>query len=837
MSPPRPAWLFAFVAGAFSLLMCSAARDRAPAAVATTAPPTTSLVATELAPTAEASTASEAPRMPEAAIDAAVGDAMASQSIPGAVVVIGRRDEVLFRRAYGFREVMPDRVAMTLDTVFDLASLTKPIATATSVMALGERGALGLDDLLVKYVPECNRSGERAITLRHLLLHVSGLPADTPKDDFAHGRAEALRRICNVTLRGAPGTTSMYSDLGFILLEEVVRRVTSRELPAFADEAVFRPLGMRDTGFMPSDALKQRAAWTEFVDGVWRVGVVHDPRAYLLGGVAGHAGLFSTGDDLALYARAVLGGGEVDGRRMLSAPTVASMIAPYDVPGGIRALGWNVTSQWRGEGLSPTAIGHFGFTGTALWIDPDEDLFVVVLTNRVHPDGKGDSKPLVVRINTLAAQALGAHAGRVECPDPTVAPNEVRTGIDVLRDEGFERLRGKRVGLITNASGLARDGTPTVDLLMSAPGVTLVALFTPEHGLDAAGNGKIADGRDARTGLPVYSLYGDAFAPSADSLAGIDALVFDIQDVGTRFFTYGSTMRRAMIAARDHRIRFMVLDRPNPIDGIDVAGPVFVPAGGSFVNYHSLPIRHGMTMGELATLLNADDHLGVALSIVTMRGWRREAYGDETGLPWVNPSPNVRSVAEALLYPATGLLEATNVTVGRGTDAPFERVGAPWIDGVSLAAALTADALPGVAFTPEVFTPATDRYAGQSCGGIHVTVGERARFEPVRTGLAIARALRRLYPQAWEFPKVDRLLVHPDAMKAIDGGLPLDAVVDTYRPELAAFITKREKYLLYGTGACPAPLTERQSVPSSAKSESAITVAPYSRAVVKTPPP
>ena len=737
--------------------------------------------------------------LPEAAIDAAVDEAIDGHSVPGAVVIIGRHDRVVFRRAYGFREVEPDRVPMTIDTVFDLASLTKPIATATSIMALVERGTVGLDEPLARYVPECNREDKRAITLRHLLLHVSGLPADTPKDDFAHGRSEAIHRICNVSLRAAPGVVSIYSDLGFLLLEEVVRRVASRELSAFADETIFRPLGMRETGFSPSDALRQRAAWTELVDGAWRVGVVHDPRAYLLGGVAGHAGLFSTGDDLAVFARAILAGGEVDGKRILSRATVASMIAPHDVPGGVRALGWGAQSQWRGEGLSPTAVGHFGFTGTALWLDPDKDLFAVVLTNRVHPDGQGDAKPLVARINTLAASAIGPPVGRVACREASAG---VRAGIDVLRDEGFERLRGKRVGLITNRSGLAGDGASTIDLLMAAPGVKLAALFAPEHGLSTDGNGSIADTHDARTGLPVYSLYGDGFAPTAASLAGIDTLVFDVQDVGTRFFTYAATMRRAMAAARDHDVRFMVLDRPNPINGIDVAGPVLVPPSGSFVNYHSLPIRHGMTLGELAVLLNADDHLGVALSVVTMRGWRRSAYGDETGLRWVNPSPNLRNVDEALLYPGVGLLESTNLSVGRGTDAPFERVGAPWIDGNALAAAVTADGLTGVAFAPEVFTPAEDRYAGQRCNGIHVTVTDRSLFEPVLAGLAIARELRRLYRREWEFAKLGRLLVHPEAASAIDAGLPLASIVDTYRAELAAFMNKREKYLLYGTEEC-----------------------------------
>jgi uncharacterized protein YbbC (DUF1343 family) len=745
--------------------------------------------------------------LPEAAIDAAVEGAIAAQSVPGAVVLIGRHDRVVFRHAYGFRQVEPDRVPMTVDTLFDLASLTKPVATATAIMALVERGSVALDDALARYVPECNGEDKRTITLRHLLLHVSGLPADLPKGDFAQGRPEAIHRICSTSLRAAPGATSIYSDLGFVMLEEVVRRVTSRELSAFAEDTIFAPLGMRDTGFLPPDRLRQRAAWTEFVDGAWRAGVVHDPRAYLLGGVAGHAGLFSTGDDLAVYARAILGGGEVDGRRVLSRRTVASMIAPHDVPGGIRALGWAVQSEWRGEGLSPTAIGHFGFTGTALWIDPGKDLFTVVLTNRVHPDGHGDAKPLVARINTLAAQAMGPPAGRVDCRE---ASGGVRTGIDVLRDEGFERLRGRRVGLVTNASGLARDGTSTLDLLMGAPGVRVTALFTPEHGLDASQAGSVANTRDARTGLPVYSLYGDRLEPTDDSLADVDTLVFDVQDVGTRFFTYGSTMRHAMVAARDHEIPFMVLDRPNPIDGIDVSGPVLVPRTGSFVNYHSLPIRHGMTVGELAILLDADDHLGVALSVVTMRGWRRGAYGDETGLPWANPSPNLRSVDEALLYPAVGLLESTNLSVGRGTDAPFERLGAPWIDGEALSTALSAEALPGAVFAPESFTPQADRYAAERCHGVHVTVRDRAQFEPVQTGLAIARALRRLYRREWDFAKLDRLLVHPEAMNAIDAGLPLGSIVETYRAELVRFMAKRDKYLLYGTRECdPSPRAGR----------------------------
>jgi uncharacterized protein YbbC (DUF1343 family)/CubicO group peptidase (beta-lactamase class C family) len=731
-------------------------------------------------------------------IDAAVADAIAAHKLPGAVVVVGRHDRVLFRKAYGFRQLQPAPLPMTEDTVFDLASLTKPIATATSIMVLVEKGRVSLDDPLPKYVPECATKGKAGITLRHLLLHTSGLPADTPVGDFGHGRGEVIARICNVSARGAPGEKTNYSDIGYVLLEEVVRRVTGEELPAFADASVFTPLGMRETSFTPSDALKARAATTEQIDGEWRVGVVHDPRSFLLGGVAGHAGLFSTADDLAVYARAVLGWGEVDGKRALSAATVADMIAPVDVPGGVRTLGWVVDSRWKGEGMSPRAFGHFGWTGTAIWLDPEKDLFTVVLTNRVHPDGQGDSKPLVARVNAIAAETIGPRVGRVAVCEPLLP---VRTGIDVLREEGFERLRGARVGLITNATGRARDGVSTIDLLLAAPRVKLVALFTPEHGLAADQTTLISSGRDERTGLPVYSLYGEIFAPTAATLAGVDTLVFDIQDVGTRFYTYASTMRKAMIAGREHGVRFLVLDRPNPIDGVDVAGPILPASSRSFVNHHALPVRHGMTIGELAYLFNADDHLGVDLSVVPMRGWGRAAYWEDTGLPWVNPSPNLRSTTEALLYPGVGLLEASNLSVGRGTEAPFEQLGAPWIDADALATALTGEGLGGVSFAPIAFTPTEDRYAGKACHGVRVVIRDRAQFEPVQLALAIARVLRRMYPD-WQFVKLGPMLAAPEAMAAIDAGKPLVAIEDTFKAELAAFRSKRDKYLLYDSAVC-----------------------------------
>ncbi|WP_394847781.1 DUF1343 domain-containing protein [Pendulispora brunnea] len=733
------------------------------------------------------------------AIDHAVDLALMEGRFPGCVVVVGRRDKVLFRHAYGFRAYAPEPEEMTLDTVFDLASLTKPMATASSIMVLVDRGLVALDEPAARYVPEFGRAGKGAITVRQLLTHVSGLPVETPLRDFELGRAVAMERIYDLVPRVPPGQAFVYSDVGFLVLEEIVKRVSGQELSTFAASNVFRPLGMTQTDFQPAPALRPRAVVTEQRNGEWMRGEVHDPRAYLLGGVAGHAGLFSTAEDLTRYAQAMLGEGELDGRRIWSPRTAQQFMAPHDVPGGIRALGWDVKSSYsgsRGEGWSPRSIGHGGYTGTVLWIDPEQDLFVIVLSNRVHPEGKGNINLLAGRIGTLAARALSPGEGE---PVPN-ARGIVSTGIDVLRAEQFRRLRGAKIGLVTNAAGKARDGRSTVEVLAAAPDVKLVALFTPEHGLGSDREGKIGDGRDPKSGLPVYSLYGrgeNGFEPSAESLATIDTFVVDLQDAGVRFYTYASTLRHLMQAAAKHHVRVVVLDRPNPIDGVDVAGPVLVPVAKSFVNESALPVRHGMTMGELALLFNAEDHAGTPLEVVPMRGWRRGDYFDKTGLAWTPPSPNLRSVTETVLYPAVGLLEGTNLSVGRGTEMPFEVIGAPWIDGNALANALRAANVPGVTFAPVSFTPRQAVYTGQRCGGVRLTVRQRASFEPVHAGLAIAAALRALYPKEWHFGDLDKLVADRRVLEALDARRPLGEVEAIWAGELEAFKAKRAKYLLY----------------------------------------
>ncbi len=765
-----------------SLVFCHAARQDHPAVTppspVASAVPKEMLVPSDAGALRPAAIDEEASRW--APIDAAVQAAIEAGKLPGCVVVVGRHDEVLLERAYGSRALLPERTPMTSETVFDLASLTKPIATATSVMILVDRGKIDLDARASAYVPELAKLPP--FTVRQLLLHTSGLPAATPLSYWSTERAEVLRHIAALTLKALPGEKFNYSDVGFFVLQEIIQRVSGRELSAFAAEEVFAPLGMKETGFLPPPELRTRAAPTEERDGGFMIGEVHDPRAFALGGVAGHAGVFSTARDLSRYARAMLGKAQLDERRLFGAKTFEQFVARHTTSKGGRALGWDIDSTFathRSPLFSPRAFGHGGYTGTAMWIDPERDLFVVFLSNRVHPDGKGAVNPLVAEITTLAVDAA-----------------EVKTGIDVLRAESFERLRGARIGLVTNGSAKAKDGTTTIDVLRAAPGLTLGAIFTPEHGLGGDKEGNIADSSYA--GLPVYSLYGERFTPTADTIAGIDTIVFDLQDVGMRFYTYASTMKRAMKIAAERHLRFVVLDRPNPIGGVEVQGPVLSESDAKgFVNHHALPLRHGMTMGELARLFAEDDHLDVRLEIVKARGWRRKDAFDRTGLAWSAPSPNLRSIRAVELYPAIGLLESTNVSVGRGTDMPFEIVAAPWMDGAAVAKKLNEAAIGGVVFEPTVVTPKSSIHAKNLCRGIHIRVNDATHFEPVRTAIAIALALRELHPTDWDFEAMDKMLRHGPAMNAIRLGKGLADIESTWAFDLGSFKERRERFLLY----------------------------------------
>jgi len=354
------------------------------------------------------------------------------------------------------------------------------------------------------------------------------------------------------------------------------------------------------------------------------------------------------------------------------------------------------------------------------------------------------------------------------------------------------------VGLITNHTGVDRQGVRTADILHRQPEVNLVVLFSPEHGiagkLDVPG---IADSSDSATRLKINSLYGKTRTPTKESLKGLDTLVFDIQDIGTRFYTYLSTMGNAMRAAAENNLRFVVLDRPNPINGIDVAGPVLDKGSESFVGFHQLPVRHGMTAGELARMFNAELKLNLDLHVVRLQGWKRSDFYDATGLRWINPSPNMRNLNAALLYPGIGLLETTNVSVGRGTDTPFEVAGAPWVDGVALAEKLNNSRLRGIRFVPIRFVPKTSQFQGKQCGGVQLIITNRSKLQPVRIGIEFARQLRTLYPQKWETSNYNRLLSNRKTRDAVLHGKEVDEIEIVYRPELNAFIKRRSTFLIY----------------------------------------
>jgi uncharacterized protein YbbC (DUF1343 family) len=398
-----------------------------------------------------------------------------------------------------------------------------------------------------------------------------------------------------------------------------------------------------------------------------------------------------------------------------------------------------------------------------------------------------------MRLTALAVLAL------TTLPAPAADPPRpaAKTGIDVLAAEGFARLKGRRVGLITNHTGQAADGTPTIDLLFKADGVKLVALFSPEHGIRGELDEKVGDTVDAKTGLPVYSLYGDRRKPTAETLKGIDTLVYDIQDIGCRFYTYISTLGLVLEAAKEHGLRVVVLDRPNPIGGVAVEGPIRDAGRGSFVAYHELPLRHGLTVGELAKLFNADLKLKVDLDVVQVTGWRRGDHFDRTGLTWRNPSPNMRHLTAALLYPGIGLLETTNVSVGRGTERPFEWIGAPWIDGQQLAAELTRRDLPGVRFVPVNRSPISSTHKGMACGGVDIIAIEWSKVSPVRLGLEIAATLRALYPEKWQTKNFDRLLVHKTTYDGVVSGKSVADLERAWQPDLDAFRKRRAAVLLY----------------------------------------
>ncbi len=774
-------------------------------------------------PSLPAQTMPAAPTRGFASIDALMQDAVAKGTVPGAVVLIGHNGHVVYRKAFGSRSVEPTHEPMTVDTIFDLASLTKCVATTSAVMELVQQGRIRLNATVASYIPEFAQNGKEEITVRELMTHYSGLAPDLDLKAPWEGRATAYQMVMQSKPANPPGTRFVYSDINFETLGFLVEKLSGLTLDEYTARYVFAPLGMKETRFLPPSSWIPRIAPTQYDEHNQMLrGVVHDPTARRMGGVAGHAGLFSTADDLSLFAEELL-----HGTRILNRGMIEKMSTPQSPATGpaLRGLGWDIDSPFstnRGELLPVGSYGHTGFTGTSLWIDPTTDTYVILLANGVHPRGGKPVSDLRGRLATAVVDTLQLSVSQAEnyrlaritgynesimaAHRLFIRNGDVKVGIDVLEDHEFSDLHPDkthpvRIGLVTNHTGVDAHGQRSADVLAHAPGLSLTALFSPEHGIAGKlDTTQIGNSRDEATGAAIYSVYGEGDAkrrPTAEQLDTIDALVYDIQDIGVPFYTYESTMGYFLEAAAKANKPIYVLDRPNPIGGAYVQGPVADAGHESFVGYWQTPIRHGMTIGELARLFNTERNIHAKLTVVAMQGWQRGDWFDSTGRAWINPSPNMRSLAEASLYPGIGMIEGTNISVGRGTDTPFEIVGAPWIDSVTLARNLNAREIPGVRFVPIQFTPNDSKYTNQLCNGVNILVTDRYSLDAPELGVEIASALERLYPNDYKIAPLDTLMRSKSTLNAITSGADPRRIAMDWDDALSAFQSIRAKYLLY----------------------------------------
>ncbi|MGI4829322.1 MAG: sodium:solute symporter family transporter [Janthinobacterium lividum] len=916
-----------------------------------------------------------------------ITDALAQHKLPGAVVVIGHNGEIAFKHAYGNRKLANEpgldnqpspAEPMTEDTIFDMASLTKCIVTATAIGQLYEQGKLDFDTPLDHYLPAFNPSHDpiRAqVTLRLLLTHFSGEAPDVDLKDpwgrAAPDKAEGIRRALTTPLAGTPGAKMVYSDINFILLGALVEKLSGQRLDDYAREHIFQPLGMKDTRYLAFDQAcgadtvgaaivryhETRACtpgtWSPFLrkntaptahddEGTAATnpdfnhllrGTVHDPTTRRMGGVAGHAGVFSTAHDMSLFAQAfldklarntgafplkqstlqLLTTPEQPGHtpNQLAAANAAEqaslaageksatgnpdLLAPnYPAIKGqvLRGFGWDIDSGYskpRGRLFPIGSFGHTGFTGTSLWMDPASDTFVLLLANAIHPHPGAPISNFRGEIATAAAEALhlyvavpgsstssnaqrrtsqlateqihsttsgsGADSESETPPSVPALATTVRTltGIDVLEsthfavlNEAAKRHAGTlRLGLLTNQTGLDNQGRRTVDILnatrLREDGIELTTLFSPEHGIFGRQDTEHLNAEtDTATGLHVTSLYGAHDAdrrPSHDQLKDLDAVVIDLQDAGVRFYTYETVVGYFLEAAAheksafSHDLEIIVLDRPNPIGGDQIGGPVSDPGTESYINYMPLPLRHGLTLGELARFINTAKQLGVHLTVVPLQNWHRNEYFEQTALPWVNPSPNLRSLTAATLYPATAFLELTNISVGRGTTSPFElfgagtfpttptpgapssrpalpgaKVGSPslassWFNAAEVAAALNVRTIPGVRFEATSVPVAEDAnhypFHGQTIEAVRVILTDRDQLQTSELGLELLSVLHRLYPRQFQLEKAMRLVASRDTLDRLAHGDDPRTIAASWQAALNNFRAQRQASLLY----------------------------------------
>ena len=753
-----------------------------------------------------------------APLDAILQTAVAKRLTPGVVCIVGHNGVPIYRKAWGYRAVNPVLEPMTVDTIFDMGSLTKVMATTGSIMRMVQLGQIKLNDPVAKYIPDFAQNGKQDVTVRQLLTHYSGLRADLDVRPAWSGVEEAYRRANAEKLINPPGSTFLYSDINFIVLGELVQRASGVPLDKYAETFIFAPLGMNTTRFLPPLAYLARTAPTLVNEKTGEVlrAVVQDPTARTMGGVAGHAGLFSTADDTAKFAQAMLNGGSPVWSRAI----VEKMTTPQQPPNltVVRGLGWDIDSPFssnRGDLLPVGSFGHTGFPGTSLWIDPTTDSYIVLLTNAAHLK---ESSVIALRTEVATAVAsilnlstpqeqkyrLARITGYNEVAAASrriVARNgQVLTGIDEAEANGFEALRisgvsKPRVGLLTNRTGVDGLGHRTIDVLARADGLRLSVIFA------AKGSGGASPAaKDGPTGVPIYNVSGDSVAklrPPPEALANLDEVVVDFQDTGARLSSLLATLGYFLEAAAKAGKPIVVLDRPNPLNGAYVQGPVSDAGHETATNYQPLPLRHGLTVAELAKLLNSERNINAKLSVVPMKGWIRGDWFDSTGLLWVNEPGDVRGLQGALLYPGVAMLESTDVSVGGGTSSPYQVVGAPWVQAVELAAYLNGREIEGLRFMPVQFTPASGNYTGRQCGGVSIMVTDRETVDTAELGIELAAALHKLYPKEFEMGHLSDLLANQAVMQELQNGEDPRRIADDWRDGLDQFMQVRAKYLMY----------------------------------------
>ena len=771
-------------------------------------------------------------------LDSIMQHGLAEGAAPGAALAVGRYGRLVHERGYGRIANEANAAAVTDSTRYDLASLTKVVGTTTAAMILEERGLLDLDRPVHDYLPELAAPEKAVITVRNLLAHNGGFRSGAPLWREHRGIAAFLNAMNETPLAYQPGDSTIYSDWDLIMVGAIVERLSAKPLDVFLQENVWGPLGMRETGFNPLAAgplpvdgdctaglrddhpLLPLIAVTE-LDTVYRKrmihGLVHDENACALGGVAGHAGLFSSARDLAVFAQMLLNGGEYNGVRILKPTTVARWTARQG-PRASRALGWDTPAPGSSSGryFSPRSFGHTGFTGTSIWMDPERGTFVVLLTNRVHPTRRNmRHEPLRRDIADAVQRAiLDAPLKEWNPPPPRRTSAAVRVGADRLLSEFADLVSFKRVAVVANHSARLADGTHLVDALHAMPNVKLQALFGMEYNIRSNDYSATRDAdraADPQTGVVKYNLYGEQHKPTPEMLRDVEVIVFDIQEVGARFYEHINILGFVMEAAAEQGIDVIVLDRPNPITGLKQDGFVtddeFLYRFGSYAH---VPVIHGLTVGELAQFYNGEKALRggmpAKLHVIPMQGWRRSMWFDETGLPWRKPSPNLLTLSSLLAYTGTCLFEALNVSEGRGTDQPFEYIGAPWLDNTRATAMLNELKLPGVVFDTVRFVPEQKSYhgrppemTGQQVRGIAVRVTDRNAFEPYRTGVALVWAVHALHPDQlqWNDSVLERLAATRRLKSMIIAQRTPAEIFSSWRDEVAAFAAQSAPYRIY----------------------------------------